>query len=138
MAIDTPTDRTKSVGNRCVIEVFDGVFVLSHCFLDWSVGVGDFVIGLSQISSFFLLISHYHTTFRCACCFQHKISYHRGNDGLPKTNARTVKMTYISACITLLQIAKLLRLKNVKLFSIYIPGTLVSGGYKRLQKAHAA
>ena len=29
--------------------------VLSHCFLDFSVGVGAFVIGLSQISSLFLL-----------------------------------------------------------------------------------
>ena len=28
-------------------------FVLSHCFLDFSVGVGAFVIRLSQISSFF-------------------------------------------------------------------------------------
>ena len=29
--------------------------MLSHCFLDFSVGVGAFVIGLSQISSFFTL-----------------------------------------------------------------------------------
>ena len=35
-----------------VIEVFDGVFVLSRCVLDFSVGVGAFVIRLSQISSF--------------------------------------------------------------------------------------
>ena len=27
--------------------------MLSRCFLDFSVGVGDFVTGLSQISSFF-------------------------------------------------------------------------------------
>ena len=53
MAIVTPTDRPKSVRNRCVIEVFGGVFLLSRCFLDFSVGVGAFVIGLSQISSFF-------------------------------------------------------------------------------------
>ena len=52
-AIVTPTDRPKSVRNRCVIEVFGGVFVLSRCFLDSSVGVGAFVIGLSQITSFF-------------------------------------------------------------------------------------
>ena len=52
MAIVTPADRPKSVRNRCVIEVFGGVFVLSHCFLDFSVGVGAFVIGLSQISFF--------------------------------------------------------------------------------------
>ena len=49
----TPTDRPKSVRNRCVIEVFGGVFMLLPCSLDYSVGVGAFVIGLSQISSFF-------------------------------------------------------------------------------------
>ena len=54
MAIVTPTDRPKSVRNRCVIEVFGGVFVFSRCFLDFSVDVGEFVIGLSQISSFSL------------------------------------------------------------------------------------
>ena len=53
VAIVTPTDRPKSVRNRCVIEVFGGVFVLSCCFLGFSVGEGDFVIGLSQICSFF-------------------------------------------------------------------------------------
>ena len=53
MAIVTPTDRPKSVRNRCLIEVFGDGFVLSRCFLDFSVGVGAFVMGLSQISSFF-------------------------------------------------------------------------------------
>ena len=52
MAIVTATERPESVRNRCVIEVFGGVFVLSRCFLDFSVGIGAFVIGLSQISSF--------------------------------------------------------------------------------------
>ena len=42
MAIVTQTDRPKSVCNRCEIEVFGGVFVLSRCFLDFSVGVGVF------------------------------------------------------------------------------------------------
>ena len=56
MAIVTPTDRPKSVRNWCVIEVFGGVFVLSRCFLDFSVVVGAFVTGLSQISSFSLYI----------------------------------------------------------------------------------
>ena len=51
MAIVTPTDRPKSVRNRCVIEVFGVVFVLSRCFLAFSEGVGAFVIGLSQIFS---------------------------------------------------------------------------------------
>ena len=50
VAVVTPTDCPKS---PCVIEVFGGVFVLSRWFSDLSVGVGAFVIGLSQISSFF-------------------------------------------------------------------------------------
>ena len=53
VAIVAPTDRPKSVRNRYVIEVFGCVFVLSRCFLNFSVGVGAFVIGRSQISSFF-------------------------------------------------------------------------------------
>ena len=53
----TPTNCPKSVRNRSVIKVFGGVFMLSRCFLDFSVGVGVFVTGLSQISSFFSLIS---------------------------------------------------------------------------------
>ena len=53
-AVVTPTDRPKSVRNRCVIELFVALFVLSLClFFDISVGVGAFVIRLSQISSFF-------------------------------------------------------------------------------------
>ena len=53
VAVVTPTDRPKSVRNRCVIELFAASFVLSLCPFDISVGVGAFVIGLSQISSFF-------------------------------------------------------------------------------------
>ena len=45
-----PTECPRSVHNRCVIEVFGGVFVLSRCFYDFSAGVG--LLGLSQISSF--------------------------------------------------------------------------------------
>ena len=56
MDIVTPTDRPKSVRSRCVFEVFGGVFLLSRCFLDFSVGVGVFGIGLSQISSLFSYI----------------------------------------------------------------------------------
>ena len=42
VAVVTPTDRPKSVRNRCVIEVFGGVllFFLPRCFLDFSVSVG--------------------------------------------------------------------------------------------------
>ena len=54
MTAVTPTDRPKSVRNSCVIKDFGGVSMLSHCFLDYSVGVGDFATGLSQSSSFFL------------------------------------------------------------------------------------
>ena len=54
VTVVTPTDRRKSVRNRCVIGVLVAFFfVLSRCFLDFSVGVGAFVIELSQISSFF-------------------------------------------------------------------------------------
>ena len=55
MTVVTPTDRPKSVRNSCVIKVFGGVFMLSCCFLDCSVGVVVFVTGLSQISFFFSL-----------------------------------------------------------------------------------
>ena len=44
MTAVTPIDRPKSVRNRCVIEVFGAVFMLSRCFLDFSVGVGASVI----------------------------------------------------------------------------------------------
>ena len=53
VAVVTPTDRPKSVRNRCLIELFVALFVLSLCPFDISVGVEAFVIGLSQISSFF-------------------------------------------------------------------------------------
>ena len=41
--------------------------MLSRCFLDFSVGVGAFVIGLSQISSFFFCI--------CSTCWDQSFSY---------------------------------------------------------------
>ena len=50
LSIVTRTDRPMSVRSRCVIEVFGDVFLLSHCFLAFSVGVGAFIIGLSHIS----------------------------------------------------------------------------------------
>ena len=53
----TPTYRPKSVRNRCVIKLFVALFVLSLCPFGICVGVGAFVIGLSQISSFFLCIA---------------------------------------------------------------------------------
>ena len=55
VAIVTTTDRPKSVRSRSVIELFAALLVLSFCPFDISVGVGAFVIGLSQISSFFSL-----------------------------------------------------------------------------------
>ena len=62
MTVFTQTDRLKSVHNRCVIEVFGGVFVSSRLVFEISVGIGGFVIGLSQISllfssSFFSLLA---------------------------------------------------------------------------------
>ena len=53
MTAVTPTDRPKSVRNRCVNKVLVAFFMLSRCFLDFSVGEGAFVKGLSQISSLF-------------------------------------------------------------------------------------
>ena len=47
MGVVTLTDRPKSIRNRCVIELFGGVFVLSLSVFDFSVGIGAFVIGLS-------------------------------------------------------------------------------------------
>ena len=52
VAVVTPTDRPKSVRNRCLIELFCGVVCVVTAPFDISVGVGAFVIGLSQISSF--------------------------------------------------------------------------------------
>ena len=58
VAVVAPTDRPKSVSNRCVIELFCGVVcVLSLCPFDISVGIGASVIELSQISSFFSCIT---------------------------------------------------------------------------------
>ena len=45
----------KSVRNRCLIELFVALFLLSLCPFDISDGVGAFVIGLGQISSFLSL-----------------------------------------------------------------------------------
>ena len=53
MTVVTPTNCLKSVRNRCGIKVLVAFFMLSRCFLDFSVCVGAFVTGLSQISSFF-------------------------------------------------------------------------------------
>ena len=63
VAVATPTDRPKSVRNCCLIELFVALFVLSLCPFDISVGVGTFVIGLSQISSFLLI---HVTAHKCA------------------------------------------------------------------------
>ena len=53
VALVTPTDRPKSVRNRCLIELFCGVVCVVTCPFDISVGVGAFVMG--QISSFLSL-----------------------------------------------------------------------------------
>ena len=56
VALVTPTDRPKSVRNRCLIELFCGVVCVVTCPFDISVGVGAFAIGLGQISSFLSLV----------------------------------------------------------------------------------
>ena len=57
MAVVTLTDRPKSVRNRCVIELFVSLFVLSLCPFDMSAIVWAFVIGLSHNSSFLVMSS---------------------------------------------------------------------------------
>ena len=57
VAIVDPTDCPNSVRNRCVNEVFGGVFVLSRCFFNFSVGVRAFDIWLSQSLPFLLLLA---------------------------------------------------------------------------------
>ena len=51
VAVVTPTDRPKSVRNRCLIELFCGVVCVVTSLLTF-LGCRGFVIGLSQISSF--------------------------------------------------------------------------------------
>ena len=53
VAVVTPTDRPNSVRNRGVIELFWGVVCFVTLPFDIVTGLGDFVIGLSQICSFF-------------------------------------------------------------------------------------
>ena len=53
VAVSTSTDRPKSARSCCVIEGFGGFIVLSCCFMDFSVGVEAFVVGLRQTSSLF-------------------------------------------------------------------------------------
>ena len=43
MAVVTPTDRFKSVRNSCVIEIFDGVLVLSIGFVNFFLFVWGFL-----------------------------------------------------------------------------------------------
>ena len=54
MDVVTPAHCPKSARNLCVTKDFvNSGFVLSFCFFEFSVVVGAFVIGLSQIFSFF-------------------------------------------------------------------------------------
>ena len=52
VAVVTPTGRPKSVRNRCVIEVLVA-FLCCQFVVEFSVGIGAFVIGQIQISFFF-------------------------------------------------------------------------------------
>ena len=55
MTVVNQTEHPKSVRNHCIIEIFDGVLVLSIRF-KFSVGIRVFVIGLSQSLSFSLYL----------------------------------------------------------------------------------
>ena len=67
------------VRNSCVIKVFGGVFMLSRCFLDCSVGVGVFVTGLIQSSSFFSFSGVYILVEVSFCSIQHSGIRHENN-----------------------------------------------------------
>ena len=56
MANDTQTDRLKSVRNRCVIEVYDGVFCVAALRFGFVCGCRGFCY--TTESDFFLFISH--------------------------------------------------------------------------------
>ena len=79
-AVVTQIDRPKSVCNRCVIELFVALFMLSLCPFDISAGAGVFVIWLSQISSFFrwcsecvpIIILHIFTKSKVSLIKRHK------------------------------------------------------------------
>ena len=77
----SPTDRPKSVRNRCVIKVFGGVFYVVTLLIGFFCWCRGFVTGLSQISSFFSFglikraylsvstcnfIEHFHGEILCA------------------------------------------------------------------------
>ena len=72
MTVVTPTDRPKSVHNRCVIEVFGGVFVMSigfriFCwyrgFRHWS--ETDLLLFLLILLLVFALYEEEYTNFEC-------------------------------------------------------------------------
>ena len=76
----TPTDRPKSVHNSCAIKVFGGVFMLSRCFLDCSVGVG--VLSQDWVRSLPFSLYKVHkcncytsTTFENVIMFWNAVSY---------------------------------------------------------------
>ena len=76
MTVVAPTDRPKSVRNRCVIQVLVAFFCCPLVF-EFSVGIGVFVIGLSQIS-FFMSLDRAETRFptEVSVSFFHKIMLH--------------------------------------------------------------
>ena len=77
VSVVTPTDRPKSVRNRCVIELSCDVVAFSLSPFDISIGVWAFVIGLSQISSFFFLhVRHFIFTIILELDFHYKICFH--------------------------------------------------------------
>ena len=63
MTVITPTDRPKSVSNRCVIKLFDGVFV-SPLLFDIFVDIGAVVIGQVRYLPFSLYVTS--ISFSCS------------------------------------------------------------------------
>ena len=61
MTVVTPTDRSKSVRNRYVID-FLVAFLFCPLVFEFSVAIGVFIIGLSQIS-FFLQYKNFFSKF---------------------------------------------------------------------------
>ena len=62
MAVVTPTDRPKSVRNRCVIEVFGGVFVLS---IGFRIFCWTHVLTTISENCYYIINLHFHAHFQC-------------------------------------------------------------------------
>ena len=81
MVVVTATDRPKSVHNRCEFEVFFFLALLCYQFsVEFSVGIGAFVIGLNQISFFFSFSQQEHFQAIPVVVFNEPIFYYLLSD----------------------------------------------------------